>query len=204
MNVELKVQTGGPVEGGYVRLGERAIGKFGTSVLWNNVISVVTADGEVKHRRSLYHPSNIDPRCKATVDHFTGTEIERNKLLVTFDDFDEHFHLFMHTRFFQTLKMCIAFRSIAIVLEWWELDGLILNPMEVAEKVEEVRRELEQCWGPCVVTDALDRYEQKMDEDFQLHFAFELAFRPLKFLREKAKAADAGLMKEVNRLEELS
>lgn len=204
MNVELKVQTGGPVEAEYIRLGERAIGRYGTSVLWNNVIPVVTADGEMKQRRSLYHPSNMDPRCEASVDHFTGTEIERNKLLVTFDDFDQRFQLFMHTRFFQTLKMCIGFRSIAMVLEWWETDGTSLNPMAVAEKVEEVRRELEQCWGPCVVTDALDRYAQKNDEDFQLYFAFELAFRPLKFIGEKAKAAGAGMMKEANRLEELS
>ena len=204
MNVELKVQTGGPVEAEYIRLGERSVGRFGTSVMWNNVIPVVTAGGEVKQRRTLYYPSSMDPRCEASVDHFTGIEIERNKLVVMFDDFDQHFSLFMQTRFFQTLKMCIGFRSIAVVLEWGEMNGVSLNPMAVAEKVEEVRMELEQCWGPCVITDALDRYAQRVDEDFQLHFAFELAFRPLKFLGENAKAAGAGVTKEANRLEELS
>ena len=204
MNVELKVQTGGVVEAQYIRAGDRVIGRDPTTVLWDNVVQVVTADGEVKQRRTIYHPSNMDPRCEASVDHFTGTEIERNKLLVTFDDFDEHFQLFMHTRFFQTLKTCVGFRSIAVVLEWWEMDGMGPIYMTVAERVEEVQRELEQCWGPCVVTDALDRYVQKNDEDFLLYYAFELTFRPLKFLGEKAEAAGAGMIKEADRLDELS
>ena len=85
-----------------------------------------------------------------------------------------------------------------MVLEWWDEEGKSLNSVAVAEKVEEVRRELEQCWGPCVVRDALDQYMQRSNYYYKVHFAFELAFQPLKFGRENAKAAGAEVVKEID------
>lgn len=203
VNVEFRVQTGASVEAGYIWSGEVGRTRWSSkSSRWANVIPMTTADGAVVERRTLYFPSNVDPRCEGSVDYFTRTAIERNKLQVTFDDFDQHFHLFMPTRFFRTLKKCIGFRSIVVVLEWWGLEGKIPYSMAVAVQVEEVRRELEQCWGPCVVTDARDQSTQSNDHVYHLHFVFELAFQPLKFRGRNAKAGGAEVVEEADRLEE--
>lgn len=205
VDVEFRVQTGASTEAHYIWCGQYlSRGWIDRSSRWDDVISMITADGEKLERRTVYYPSNVDPRCEASVDQFTGIEIERNKLLVTFADFNEHFHLFMPTRFFQTLKKCVAFRSIVVVLEWWDVDEQNPRSMAVAEKVEEVQRELEQCWGPCVARDALAQYSERIVENYILYSAFELAFQPLKFREENAEAAGAVVMKEAHRLEELS
>ena len=202
MNVEFVVETGASREAAYIWLGKFAIADYEKISGAEDIIPIVAADGEVKERRTLYYPSSMDARCEASVDHFTGSDIERNNLAITFRDFDEEFHLFMPTRFFQTLKKCVGFRTIAVMLEWWgEVEGAF-DANEVAEQLGKVRMELEQCWGPCVVTDALEQYKQRTDEDMRLWLAFELAFRPREF--HGKNLGRAGVMTDANRVEEVS
>ena len=183
-NVEFVVRTGVSDEGGFIALVEKDMVFFDRK-MWgdDDIIPMVTASGEVRRRQTIYHPANMGPRCIASVDHFTGSEIERNELLITFRDFDANFHLFMATRFFQTLKKCIGFQTIVMVLEWWHLEEWSrYDEAVVAEKVEGVRMELEQCWGPCEIKDVRDQYTETIDAaDKEFCVAFEMVFQPLKF-----------------------
>lgn len=205
MNVEFVVDTGAPIEGDYIRMVEEDMVFHDRNTWGEDIISMITGDGELRGRQTIYYPATMDPRCEASVDHFTGIDVERNNFFITFKDFDPNFQLFMATRFFQTLKKCIGFRNIAVGLEWWGFEALNNETIELVEKVEEVRMELEQCWGPCVVKDVLDQYTETTGEaDLKLHFAFELAFQPLKFHGEKLKAGGVGATKEADCGKEVS
>lgn len=201
-NVEFTIETGAGWEGDFIRLAEDGWAVYDRGVWGGDIVPMVTANGEVKGRQTLYHPAKMDPRCEASVDHFTGTEIERNNLLITIKDFDEDFHLFMATRFFQTLKMCVGFRTIAVELGWWVMGDVIVNGNLVEKKVEEVRMELEKCWGPCVVR-RLPRKTSGSTTDM-LYFYLELAFQPLKFRGEDMKGAGAAVVKKADPLKEVS
>ena len=205
MNVEFVIDTGAPLEGEYVGMIEDDVEFYERSAWGDDMNPVSMDDGKVRRPPTVYRPATMDPRCEASVDHFTGTAIERNNLLVTFRDFDENFHLFTATRFFQTLKECVGFRTVTMGLEWWQLDGWVANTTAVAEKVEGLRVELEQCWGPCVVRDVFDQYtETTAGPDMKLCFAFELAFQPRKCRGENLKAGAVGVMKEGDGAEEVS
>ena len=201
-NVELVVETGAAYEEDFIGLIEDgwAFYELGTGA--DDIIPMVVASGEVKGRQTNYYPATMDPRCEASVNHFTGTAIERDNLRIAFQDFDAYFHHFMATRFFQALKMCVGFHTIAVDLEWWDREGVDVDANAAKEKVEEVRMELEPCWGPCVVESVLHLYEKPpTDFDFKLYFVFRLRFRPLKFCGQDMKAAGVAVVKEANRLE---
>lgn len=203
MNVQFLVDTAAGIEGDYVSMVEDDMVFYERSMWGDDIIPMATANGEVRGRQTLYYPATMDPRCEASVEHFTGSEIERNDFFVTFRDFDASFHLFMATRFFQTMKKCTGFRNVTVVLEWWwQLDEWGKNVVAVAGKVDDVRMELEQCWGPCVVRDELDQFKKTIEgedakmylvergtlrEDMKLFFTFELAFQPLKFRGANSK-----------------
>ena len=149
-----------------------------------NVIPMVTSSGEVRDRRTLYHSKYMDPLCELSIEHFAGCDIERNELSVVFRDLDTDFHLFMSTRFFRTLKTCTGFRTIRVVAECWKsIFSRRGEDILVGEVVEKVKKELEGCWGDCVVGDVIDRYK---DGDVDLWFATEMVFQPLRFRGQKA------------------
>ncbi|CAD6575282.1 MAG: hypothetical protein ASARMPREDX12_007182 [Alectoria sarmentosa] len=205
LNVEFVVDTGAPVEGDYIRMVEEDMVFYDRDMWGEDIVPMITGGGELRGRQTIYYPATMDPRCEASVDHFTGIDVERNNFFITFKDFDPNFQLFMATRFFQTLKKCVGFRNIAVGLERWGFEASNNETVELVEKVEEVRMELEQCWGPCVVKDVLDQYTETTGEaDLKLYFAFELAFQPLKFHGEKVKAGGVGATKEEDRGQEAS
>ena len=201
-NVAFMIHSGAGLEGEFIRLVEDNWAFYQRGMWGEEIIPMVTADGEVKGRQTIYNSARVDPRCEVSVDHFTGIEIERDNLLVTFEDFDENFQLFMATRFFQTLKMCVGFRTITVELEWWDYEDTIVEVKLVEEKVREVQMELEQCWGPCVVRKLPKKLSGSTTDT--MYFRFELAFQPLKFRGENMKAAGAAVVKEADRLNEVS
>ncbi len=201
-NVEFVVETGAAYEEDFIGIIENgwAFCELGTGA--DDIIPMVIASGEVKGRQTNYYPAIMDPRCEASVDHFMGSAIERDSLIIAFSDFDAYFHHFMATRFFQTLKLCVGFRTIAVELEWWDKLGMDVDAKAVKEKVEEVRMELEPCWGPCVVESGSYLHEkQSTTFNIKLYFTFRLEFQPLKFRGQDMKVAGAAVVKEADRLE---
>lgn len=199
LNVEFVVDTAAPIEGDYVSMVEDGMVFYEREMWGDDIIPMVTASGDVRGRQTLYYPATMDPRCEGSVEHFTGSGIERNNFVITFRDFDASFHLFMATRFFQAMKKCVGFRNVTVVLEWWwQLDGWGQNAVAVAEKVDEVRVELELCWGPCVVRHELDRFKEKVEgENKESFFTFELAFQPLKFRGANRNAGGVGATTQI-------
>ncbi len=201
-NVEFVVVTGAKYEEDFIGLIEddQAFYELGTGA--EDIIPMVIASGEVKGRQTNYYPSIMDPRCEASIDHFTGTAIERDSLVIAFGDFDAYFHHFMTTRFFQTLKLCVGFRTITVELEWWDKLGVDIDVNAAKKKVEEVRMELEPCWGPCVVESGSHLHEKGSTEfNIKLYLTFRLEFQPLEFRGQDMKAAGAAVVKGGDRLE---
>lgn len=198
MNVEFVVDPGSSLEAVYIDMAENDMVNHGRS-MWGT-------KGEVKGRKTIYGHAAMNSRCEASVNHFTGVEIERNSLFVKFRGIEDDFHLFMDTGFFQTLKKCIGFRTVRMALEWFGWVDSVRVTVPAVEKVDGVRMELEQCWGPCVVRDVTDQYMKSNgapgDDDMWLYYAFELVFQPLEFHRKKGKGGGAGVMKEADRLTE--
>lgn len=204
MNVEFVVDTGVPFEREYISVVERGMLFLEEEDVGDDIVPMVTARGDVRGRQTLYYPATMLPRCEGSVDHFTGGEVERNCLLIAFRDFDVGFRLFMATRFFRRLKLCVGFRRVTVVLARWEMDGVGFDRTGMVEEVEEVRGELESCWGPGVVEDVLGRYRgQGGLGDTEMCFAFQLVFQPRKFHGENLKAEAAGVVKGGDRMEEV-
>ncbi|CAF9905765.1 hypothetical protein IMSHALPRED_003968 [Imshaugia aleurites] len=154
---------------------------------------IVTADGEVRRRVTVWHPAIMNSICQASVDHFTGIEIERNSLLINWRDFNIYSGLFMNTRFFQTIKECVGFRTVTVLLEGWEWP---MGKEMMMKRLQGVQAELEQAWGPYSLKDVYDHSKWDTDDGEPQHHAFELKFRPLKFCRENRKAGDLWGIKE--------
>ena len=209
MNVEFVVDPGSSREAWYIELAE-IIGPGYPGSMWGKrrAISTVTASGEVKGRPTIYDEATMNPRCESSVDHFTGTEVVRNHLSVIFRALEENFHVFMATRFFQTLKECIGFRNIRVTLEWFEYEYSVRKTGPAAKKVYEVLMELKQSWGPCTVRDVSDQRPEANGlagpDDLEKFFAFELVFHPLEFHRRNVKAKGAGVRKDAGRQVEVS
>ena len=141
---------------------------------------MVTSSGQVRGLKTLYLSEILDPVCEASIGQFAGCDTERNELCVIFNDFDKDFHLFMSTPFFRTLKTCTGFRTIRVVAECWNSSGSEdFDRKATEEMVEKVKKELEGCWGNCVVRAVDGHY-------CYLGFATEMVFRPLNFCRQQA------------------
>lgn len=148
---------------------------------------------------TLYPASSMDPICEATIDHFTGVSVVRDRFQLSFDvlghNFYEHFLIFMKTRFFQTLKRMQGFRKLTLALEMVNLFKDDLS-IEDQQDIGEVSAELEPYLGPCV---AKSLTHERWSE--WLHLVYELEFHPLKLQIENLQAEAARLTKEVKRFE---
>ena len=145
---------------------------------------------------TLYPSSSMDPTCEATIDHFTGISVVRDRFRINFDvvghAFYEHFLVFMKTRFFQTLKRMQGFRKLTLVLEMVNLFKNDLSIEDQQEDIGEVPAELEPYLGPCVAKSLTHEHLSEW-----LHLVYELEFHPLRFQIERLQAEAARLAKEV-------
>ena len=198
MNVEFRVITGAGMEDDLIDMVEDDVMMLERATdVDDEVIPIVTTDGIVRGHQTVYHPALMDLICRASVEHFIGTEPKRNTLLVEFRDFGASFHLFMATRFFQTLKECAGFRTITLLLHFRARDDRDCNMVAVMEELQNVQTELQRCWGPCTVRDVFDRFRGRpVWTLFKLRYAFELTFRPLEFREGDRKAGGLRVGKE--------
>lgn len=145
---------------------------------------------------TLYPASNMDPICEATIDHFTGISVIRDRFRIKFKIFGhkfyDHFLEFMKTRFFQTLKKMQGFRKLTLVLEMVDLFEEDLSIEDQQEDIGEVPAELESCLGPCV-SESFTHYLWLNN----LHLVYELEFHPVTLPIGSLQTKAAGFIKEV-------
>ena len=145
---------------------------------------------------TLYPASIMDPICEATIDHFTGVSVVRNRFGIRFNvsgyDFHEQFLKFLETRFFQTLKKLQGFRKLTLVLEMVNQQFKKDLSIESQPDLGEVLAELEPSLGPCVVKSL--KHER---QSVWLHLVYELEFHPLKLQIGYLQTEAARLTKEV-------
>lgn len=144
---------------------------------------------------TIYPTSSMDLLCEATIDHFTGISVVRDRFRIEFQvhghDEYEPFLGFMKTRFFQTLKRMQGFRKLTLVLDMvnrFKDDVSIEDQQDVGEVATELKRYL----GPCVAKSLT--YERWED---WLHLVYDMEFHPLEFQSESLRAEAATLTKEV-------
>ena len=144
---------------------------------------------------TLYLTSSMDPICEATIDHFTGISVVRDRFRIGFQvlgyEYYEHFLGFMKTRFFQTLKKMQGFRKLNLVLEMMNLFKDDIS-IEEQQDIGAVTAELEPYLGPCV---AKILWHARCED--LLHLVYDLEFHPLKLQIESRQAEAAKLTKDV-------
>ena len=151
--------------------------------------------GGYADNESLYPASSMDAICEATIDHFTGMSVIRDRFRIRFRvlgvEYYDHFLEFTKTRFFQELNRTQGLRKLSLVVE---IINLFKDDVSIEEQedVGEVVAELEPHLGPCVAKSLThDRWKE------WLYLAYDLEFHPLKWQMERVQVETANLTKDV-------